>query len=97
VPYNAQLVRNLSRLYICKLHSSETDFTLENENKNGETGSSKQFYSSLTLQLSPTTIIVIIPFNYRLRWSRGCVLAVSTQVCGFKPCRKRRIFRAKNS
>jgi hypothetical protein len=28
----------------------------------------------------------------RLRWSRGCVLAFSTQVCGFKPGRSRRIF-----
>jgi len=29
------------------------------------------------------------------RWSRGSVLAFSTQVCGFKPGRSRRIFRAK--
>jgi hypothetical protein len=28
----------------------------------------------------------------RLRWSRGCVLAFSTQVRGFKPGRSRRIF-----
>jgi cellulose synthase/poly-beta-1,6-N-acetylglucosamine synthase-like glycosyltransferase len=28
----------------------------------------------------------------RLRWSRGCVLASSTQVRGFKPGRSRRIF-----
>jgi hypothetical protein len=28
----------------------------------------------------------------RLRWSRGCVLAFSTQVRGFKPSRSRRIF-----
>ena len=33
----------------------------------------------------------------RLRWSRGSVLAFSTQVRGFKPGRSRRIFRAKNS
>ena len=32
---------------------------------------------------------------YRLRWSRGSVLAFSTQVRGFKPGRSRRIFRAK--
>ena len=32
----------------------------------------------------------------RLRWSRGSVLAFSTQVCGFKPGRSRQIFRAKN-
>ena len=31
----------------------------------------------------------------RLRWSRGSVLAFSTQVRGFKPGRSRRIFRAK--
>ena len=31
-----------------------------------------------------------------LRLSRGSVLAFSTQVCGFKPGRNRRIFRAKN-
>ena len=34
---------------------------------------------------------------YRLRWSRGSVLAFSTQVRGFKPGRSRRIFRAKKS
>ena len=33
----------------------------------------------------------------RLRWSRGSVLAFSTQVHGFKPGRGRRIFRAKKS
>ena len=31
----------------------------------------------------------------RLWWSRGGMLAFSTQVCGFKPGRSRRIFRAK--
>ena len=31
----------------------------------------------------------------RLRWSRGSVLAFSTEVRGFKPGRSRRIFRAK--
>ena len=35
--------------------------------------------------------------QYRLQWSRGSVLAFNTQVCGFKPGRSRRIFRAKNS
>ena len=34
---------------------------------------------------------------YRLRWSRGSVLAFSTQVRGFKPGRSRRIFRVKKS
>ena len=33
----------------------------------------------------------------RLRWSRGSVLAFSTQVRGFKPGRSQRIFRAKKS
>jgi len=33
----------------------------------------------------------------RLRWSRGSVLAFSTQVCGFKPGLSRRIFWAKKS
>ena len=38
-----------------------------------------------------------IYFVRRLRWSRGSVLAFSTQVRGFKPDRSRRIFRAKKS
>jgi hypothetical protein len=33
----------------------------------------------------------------RLRWSRGSLLALGTQVRGFKPGRSRRIFRAKKS
>ena len=40
----------------------------------------------------------IILYSYtlsRLRWSRGSVLAFSTQVRGFKPGRSRRTFRAK--
>jgi len=40
-------------------------------------------------------IIRICRKIWRLRWSRSSVLAFSTQVCGFKPCRSRRIFRAK--
>jgi len=32
-------------------------------------------------------------YAHRLRWSRGSVLAFSTQVCGFKPGRSRRIFK----
>ena len=35
--------------------------------------------------------------DLRLRWSRGRVLAFSTQVHGFKPGRSRQIFRAKKS
>ena len=34
-------------------------------------------------------------YIYMLRWSRGSVLAFSAQVCGFKPGRSRRNFRAK--
>ena len=37
--------------------------------------------------------IYIYMYDIRLRWSRGSVLAFSTQVCGFKLVR--RIFRAK--
>ena len=36
-------------------------------------------------------------YKYIMWWSRGSVLAFSTQVCGFKPGRSRRIFRAKKS
>jgi hypothetical protein len=39
--------------------------------------------------------IYIYIYIYRLRWSRGSVLAFSTQVRGFKPGRSRRIFWAK--
>jgi len=42
-------------------------------------------------------IYVVYMYIYRLRWSRGSVLAFSTQDCGFKPGRSRRIFRAKKS
>jgi hypothetical protein len=40
-------------------------------------------------------INIYIYVTMRLRWSRGSVLAFSTQVRGFKPGRSRRIFRAK--
>ena len=36
-------------------------------------------------------------YQKRLRWSRGSVMAFSTQVRGFKPGRSCRIFRAKKS
>ena len=39
-----------------------------------------------------TCILYVI--SKRIRWSRGSVLAFSTQVRGFKPGRNRRIFRA---
>jgi len=50
---------------------------------------------------SPNFSLINIPtflkssHTSRLRWSRGSVLAFSTQVCGFKPGRSRWIFRAK--
>ena len=46
------------------------------------------------LQVDPDIAYIDI---YRLRWSRGSVLAFSTQVRGLKPGRNRRIFRAKKS
>ena len=42
-------------------------------------------------------VCMYIYIYYRLRWSRGSVLAFSTQVRGFKPGRSRRIFRANRS
>ena len=37
-----------------------------------------------------------VPIYVRnVRWSRGSMLTFSTQICGFKPGRSRRIFRAK--
>jgi hypothetical protein len=54
-----------------------------------------------TMQVAMPLLLCIhdIMLNYtptmpakRLRWSRGCVLAFSTQVCGFKPGRSRRNF-----
>jgi len=50
--------------------------------------------------LNDQTISLHIPVtsNYYSIWqSRGSVLAFSTQVCGFKPGRSRRIFRVKKS
>jgi len=41
--------------------------------------------------------IILYTYPVQLRWSRGSVLAFSTQVCGFKPGRSRRIFRVKKS
>ena len=42
-------------------------------------------------------IYIYIYIYQWLRWSRGSVLAFSTEVLGFKPGRSRRIFRAKKS
>jgi hypothetical protein len=51
-------------------------------------------YEVCELYLTHTLPIFIINISTkRLRWSRGYVLASSTQVCGFKPGRSRRIFR----
>jgi len=38
---------------------------------------------------------ILAGYKVWLRWSRGSVLAFSTQVCGFKPGRSRRISRIK--
>ena len=46
--------------------------------------------------LLKTLFISDIYICKRLRWSRGSVLAFSTQVRGFKPGQSRRNFRAKN-
>jgi len=46
------------------------------------------------MYVHPSLFWLCFPF-FMLRWSRGSVLAFSTQVCGFKPGRSRRIFRAK--
>ena len=59
--------------------------------------------SQKRVDLSSFIVLCFISFSIfiplgkilRLRWSRGSVLAFSTQVCGFKPGRSRRIFRIK--
>ena len=45
------------------------------------------------LILSITRVLVFFSPVWRLRWSRGSVLAFGTQVRGFKPGRSRRIFK----
>ena len=47
------------------------------------------------IDFSRPKILSIFCTYLRLRWSSGSVLAFSTQVCGFKTGRSRRIFRAK--
>ena len=57
-------------------------------------------YNLITVHYSDQfvyTIFISLYPNQRLRWSRGSVLAFSTQVRGFKPGRSRRIFRVKKS
>ena len=49
-------------------------------------------YQIATLGLS-VEFLIWLDNSGRLRWSRGSVLAFSTQVCGFKPDRSRRIFK----
>ena len=41
--------------------------------------------------------LVVHIVTRRLRWSRGSVLAFSTQVRGFKPGRSRRIFKGRKN
>jgi len=63
MPCNAAHARKMSILYVCSFHFSETNFTLDEENMYGQIGSSKSFYSGLTLQFSPSSIIAITTFN----------------------------------
>ena len=48
-------------------------------------------------RLTGRTFLEFVHRNIWLRWSMGSVLAFSTQDCGFKPGRSRRIFRAKKN
>ena len=63
----------------------------------GKLVSCKYVFSFVIGVFSPSNYskLVDIFLSRRLRWSRGSVLAFSTQVCGFKPGRNRKIFRAK--
>jgi len=56
------------------------------------------YVSPLSVWMDVSCLLWTLIFNvyihmYRLRWSRGSVLAFGTQVCGFKPGRSRRIFK----
>ena len=61
------------------------------------------FYLTATNQIIPMHYFIvehlknIYIFSERLRWSRGSVLAFSTQVRGFKPGRSRRIFKGETN
>jgi len=60
--------------------------------------SCRQLFKELNiLTLVSLYIMEVIYYIYRLLWSRGSVLAFSTQVCGFKPSWSRQNFRAKKS
>jgi hypothetical protein len=50
-------------------------------------------YKTDDSEISLNFISIYLIFFYRLRWSRGSVLAFGTQVCRFKPGRSRRIFK----
>ena len=63
-----------------------------NEQNNYASTSSKK-----CVLLAEYSTRALFGFFLVLRWSRGSVLAFSTQVRGFKPGRSRRIFRAKKS
>ena len=52
-------------------------------------------HTELLNDIDNTVVISCYCLMFKLRWSRGSVLAFSTQVRAFKPGRSRRIFRAK--
>ena len=61
-------------------------------------GENISFDASLVIYINSTNVPPIMIINriykhQRLRWSRGSVLAFSTQVRGFKPGRSRRVFK----
>jgi len=45
------------------------------------------------LGIDSRSFLICSHCSYRLRWSRGSVLAFGTQIRGFKPDRSRRIFK----
>ena len=49
--------------------------------------------AAFILRIQTSGILRSISLTYRLRWSRGSVLAFGTQVRRFKPGRSRRIFK----
>ena len=61
------------------------------------TTSHRSSFVSCSVCKKPEAKFMLRYNRLRLRWSSGSVLAFSTQVCGFKPGRSRRIFRAKKS
>jgi len=59
--------------------------------------SSELWFSMSIIISSLLHIYLTIIGRERLRWSRGSVLAFSTQVRGFKPGRNRRIFKGRKN